>query len=477
MIRQLVEALRVYRSGLLHRTYYRSQFYQELGADRFLLRLCSPLHFVLFGAHENKNPNPFFDTEYYRDVNSCDLKSGLNPLVHYIMRGARQKRNPSPYFDTGYYLDTNAEVGDPCGNPLQHFFRHGQAEGRSPSPLSATIRQVDRPVEGRHDEGRAWLHQGLGPSGKSDPSHQPRPDRIIRFEWDKGGWNNIRMQLEVMVCMAHRFGRSLVLPQAGKWYLVSGEATHLYDFFDEGVFRAALSVAPSQTRADDEWEVPARLGATNTARLKQNEFLEQQNRKSWYFPRSTRMFGCMGGILGSSPGLYSLVHKALRIRPDILNRAAAILREHDLRPGGFMAAHVRRGDFQYRSMRHLSHENVIEALRKHGADAVKTLLIVSDAYDADLLESCRRQGWKPICWAEKQAEDARLSGVLDMLCCCLGWRFVGTRLSTFSSGIMQWRGYVSRDTSAHVDAVPRFTAEIDDVPWWAMVDQHAWLAI
>ena len=64
-----------------------------------------------------------------------------------------------------------------------------------------------------------------------------------------------------------------------------------------------------------------------------------------------------------------------------------------------------------------------------------------------------------------------------MLCCCLGWRFVGTRLSTFSTGIIQWRGYVSRVEGAAVDAVPRFTSELDQVPWWARVDEHAWLTI
>jgi hypothetical protein len=64
-----------------------------------------------------------------------------------------------------------------------------------------------------------------------------------------------------------------------------------------------------------------------------------------------------------------------------------------------------------------------------------------------------------------------------MLCCCLGWRFVGTRLSTFSTGINYWRGYVSRVEGAAVDAVPRFTSELDQVPWWALVDEHAWLTI
>lgn len=477
MIRHLVDAFRVSHSGLLHRAYYRSQFYQELGPDRYLLRLAPCLHYVFFGARANKNPNPFFDNQYYREANPDVSRSGLNPLAHFVLRGARQRRDPSPHFDTGYYLDTNPEVGRSGLNPLWHFFRRGRAGGRFPSPQSATIRQVHRPAERQHDEGRAWLVEALGPSLAGGSRRPSRPDRTIRFEWDKGGWNNIRMQVEVMVCLASLFDRALVLPNPGRWYLVPGEASHLFDFFDEGAFQAAVPVLPSPTRTTDEWQVPARLGATNTVRLVWDAYREQQNRESWYFPKSARMFGPVAAVLGSDPKLYRLMHRALRVRTDLLEMAAARLAEYGLKPGGFVAAHVRRGDFQYPAMRQLSNEAVVEALRGHGADAARALLVVSDAYDEGLLERCRQAGWDPICWSSAEPNGAKLAGVLDMLCCCLAWRFVGTRLSTFSSGIMQWRGYVSRVASAQVDAVPRFTAELDQVPWWATVDQHTWLAI
>jgi len=476
VLRALIDAIRINRSGLLHVLFYRSQFHQELGADRYLLRLFPCLHYALFGARENKNPNPFFDTEYYRDSNTDIAQSGLNPLSHFLLYGARQRKNPSSFFDTGYYLDNHPEVGESRLNPLQHFLRHGRAEGRYPSPLSATIRHHDRPLGAENEEGRTWLQKGLGPSAIENPRRPPRPDRIIRFEWDKGGWNNIRMQAEVMVCLAELSGRTLVLPMADRWYLVPGNTSHLFDFFDEQDFRATVPVLPSHSRSKDEWEVPAHLSAINTVRLKREVYLRQQDRGSWYFPRSARMFGCLAGVFGSDPELYSLVHRALRVRTDLLDTAAAMLENHGLRPGGYLAAHVRRGDFQYRAMRLLGVEKVIEAFRKHGADAAGTLLIVSDAYDEALLEGCRRQGWNPICWAERHPGAPKFSGVLDMLCCCLAWRFVGTRLSTFSSGIMQWRGYVSRVAGAHVDAVPRFTVELDQVYWWANVDQHAWLS-
>jgi len=227
----------------------------------------------------------------------------------------------------------------------------------------------------------------------------------------------------------------------------------------------------------DEWEVPPQLAVANTARFRGDPFLQQQNRESWYFPRTTRMFGHLAGVLGSDPAQYRLVNKAFRIRPDLLDKTLKLLKDNQLQPGNYLATHIRRGDFQQDSMRYLSVARIITALCNHGANAAGSVLIVSDEYDEELIAACNEQGWRTVCWATQDVEDAKLSGILDMLSCCLAWRFVGTRLSTFSNGIIQWRGYVSRVAEARVDAVPRFTSEFDQVPWWGAVDELAWLSI
>jgi len=448
----------IHRSGLLHESYYRSQFHGELKGDRYLLRLFPALHYALYGALVSKNPNPLFDTEHYRDNNPDVDPSGLNPLAHYLRYGAQKRLNPGPFFDTGYYLDQNPALASSGLNPLLHYFRQGRQESRSPNPLIATLSCVEEPLAIDQAEGRKWFQQGLGTTSVGDPRPALRPDRVIRFEWDIGGWNNIRMQVEVMVCLAERYNRALILPAPSKWYLIPGSHSHLFDYFDEDAFSAAVPVA-------------------NTVRLNREEYLRQQDRESWYFPSATRMFGWYASILGSYTRDYALIHEAFRVRSDLLDRATQLLELHGLKPGGFLAAHVRRGDFQYNAMRYLSIEEIIEALRKHGADASSSLLIVSDAYDEELLDACRQQGWNPVCWATEHSGDARLAGVLDMLTCCLAWRFVGTRLSTFSNGIIQWRGYMSRVARSHLDAIPRFTSEYEQVPWWGTVDEHAWLSI
>lgn len=477
VISSLLSALSIRRSRLFYRLYYRSQYYQRIGASRYLLRLFPTLHYVCFGTHENRNPNPFFDTEYYLSHNLDVVESGSNPLVHYLRYGAKERRNPSPFFDTGHYFDKYPDVSESGLNPLQHYLQHGAETVRTPNPLFENLRNVTEPNPGDYAQGRSWLQEGIGVSGLVGPPRQIQPQRSIRFEWDKGGWNNIRMQAEVMVGLAAQYDRALILPQPDQWTLISADEAHLFDYFDEDAFRAEVSVLPSVARVEDEWQVPEDLAAINTVRLKRATFQRQQGRECWYFPKRTRMFGCYSSVLGSDSSLYALVHRAFRIRTDLLDMAMELLQEHHLKPGGYLAAHVRRGDFQYPAMRHLSTFDIVDALRSHGADAAGKLLIVSDFYDGELLSACQKQGWETVCWATRHTSDPKLSGVLDMLCCCLGWRFVGTRLSTFSTGIIQWRGYVSRVEGAAVDAVPRFTSELDQVPWWARVDEHAWLTI
>jgi len=478
IIRALTDAFLIRRSGLFHIACYWPQVYQVPRTDRYLLKLSPVLHYVFIGVFEGKNPNPLFDTEYYLDKYPDVIVSGQNPLAHFIRHGAQNRYDPGPFFDTGYYLDQGPSIAAAGLNPLLHYFRYGRHDGRDPNQLVTTVHCVQQPSAADWTEGRNWLQQGLGAPSVSGPRPARRPHRMIRFEWDLGGLNNIRMQVEVLVCLAARYDRVLVLPTPGQWYLIPGGNSHLFDYFDEAAFRAAVPVLPPDTRIDDEWEVPAHLGATNTVRLVKEKYLWQQDRESWFFPRTTRMFGSVASVLGSDTDHYALIHRAFRIRGDLLDQATQLLAIHGLKPGGYLAVHVRRGDFHlYKDIRYLSVAKVVEALYRHGADSVGSLLIVSDEYDQELLDACRGRGWNPVCWATKHSGEARLEGILDMLSCCLGWRFVGTPLSTFSAGIIQWRGYMSRVAGSPVDAIPRFTTELDQVPWWAAVDEHAWLSI
>lgn len=57
---------------------------------------------------------------------------------------------------------------------------------------------------------------------KSD-GQKSSEEQFLTFEYDIGGWNNIRMSVECMFVFAHVTGRTIVLPPAQQLYLVSKE--------------------------------------------------------------------------------------------------------------------------------------------------------------------------------------------------------------------------------------------------------------
>jgi len=107
-------------SGLFSPKYYRDQCrgrYQ--GKERAAL-----MHYIVQGASERLNPNPFFDTGFYLDRNPDIAARGINPLYHYVLCGAREGREPSPLVSMAEYLEQNPDLDPKRMNPLRHYIKH-----------------------------------------------------------------------------------------------------------------------------------------------------------------------------------------------------------------------------------------------------------------------------------------------------------------------------------------------------------------
>ena len=103
-------------------------------------------HFIKFGANEGREPKSFngqykliktsslFDAKYYLEQNPHLAKSGLDPVAHYLEVGASEGKNPHPLFDTSFYLLKNPDVEKAGMNPLVHFLEIGADDGREPKP-------------------------------------------------------------------------------------------------------------------------------------------------------------------------------------------------------------------------------------------------------------------------------------------------------------------------------------------------------
>ncbi|MEM1724773.1 MAG: glycoside hydrolase family 99-like domain-containing protein, partial [Thermoplasmata archaeon] len=92
-------------------------------------------HFIVAGWKEKRNPNEFFDIEFYLKTYPDIEKAKVNPLFHYHIAGWKEGRNPSESFDTIMYLLANKDVDEAGVNPLSHYLLYGKKEGRMLYPF------------------------------------------------------------------------------------------------------------------------------------------------------------------------------------------------------------------------------------------------------------------------------------------------------------------------------------------------------
>lgn len=89
-------------------------------------------HFCIYGLEEDRSPNPYFETAWYRGRAGLPRNPNCNPLLHYARIGEADGLKPGPHFDPAWYR----ERYELCGNhsPLAHFLAHRRGQRHSPNP-------------------------------------------------------------------------------------------------------------------------------------------------------------------------------------------------------------------------------------------------------------------------------------------------------------------------------------------------------
>jgi glycosyltransferase involved in cell wall biosynthesis len=105
------------------------EWYLSQNTEVEKLKMDPYLHYLVYGAVENRHPNPFFDANYYLKNNPEIATSGSDPLIHYQTKGWKEGRNPGPFFDVNWYLSNNPDVHT---EPLQHYLYIGCMQNKSP---------------------------------------------------------------------------------------------------------------------------------------------------------------------------------------------------------------------------------------------------------------------------------------------------------------------------------------------------------
>eukprot|EP00930_Biecheleria_cincta_P043636 TRINITY_DN2994_c0_g1_i4.p1 TRINITY_DN2994_c0_g1~~TRINITY_DN2994_c0_g1_i4.p1 ORF type:complete len:443 (+),score=48.48 TRINITY_DN2994_c0_g1_i4:114-1331(+) len=282
-------------------------------------------------------------------------------------------------------------------------------------------------------------------------AYKPIPNKTFMADSDREGFNNMRMCWEEAVCYAYLTRRTYRIPalleRSDKRVQLTllkqlGRPLNMFSYYDERSFKMVI---PSML-ASDPLPVPDDIFQPEHSFLADPP--ENFSQSNLVYTERTRSLGQYAGDKHLVPheDYVRLIQSALRIRWDLLQRAADRLEEYGLEPGKYVCLHRRRGDFDAFYWKTtvpgmLSNDKVVN----HVAPAIKgqTVLVLTDLYDSDFLDKLVSVAGaaRVVCWTNKTVTgfDKAFSPQLDMLSAVPAAKFFASPISTFSWGILRWR--------------------------------------
>ena len=101
-----------------------AQFYLSQNPDVRAARMNPLLHYLRYGAAEDRKPNRLFDPRYYRKCCTQPPETGENALAHFVSRD-KDAESPHPLFDCDAYRAAHPGL---TINPLLHYLKSVRSE-------------------------------------------------------------------------------------------------------------------------------------------------------------------------------------------------------------------------------------------------------------------------------------------------------------------------------------------------------------
>lgn len=307
-------------------------------------------------------------------------------------------------------------------------------------------------------------------------------DGYLVFRPWPGGFNNIRMSLELAAVFAFLKNRTLVLPPAYHMYLLKGDS-NLFDFFDlgdmgietvsfeafcgmEGIERSWDAVERHyeaiEFTADAEQKADTTDVSLNFEKIDPPErFTRWKRAVNWgeiaddsetvlFFNRN--LLGNFYQVVYSSrmQQVKRYVARHIHYRAEVLGLAWDFIRQ--LGDREYYAIHVRRNDFQYKHVR-IPCEDIVRNIGRR-IPSGSTVYIATDHKGKDFFRPLEDR--YDVCYygdlSGARKVDYNLIPIMEQLICTRASMFIGQDFSTLSSYIYRLRGYMDdiHDKDYHV---------------------------
>lgn len=325
---------------------------------------------------------------------------------------------------------------------------------------------------------------------------QERTDHIYYTKWDfsnifksydgskgyailhpyPGGFNNIRMSLELAVCIAYLTNKTLVLPPKYNMYLLK-DSMGMEDFFDTddlGVKTIKLEEFAKIKNIEPNFEEAAKIATVwsepperviNFAKIEPNDAF-RKGRQVVNFPTDPECILLDRTLLGAwyqtihsskDEELKRLVARHVHYRTELFDIAFEGV--NWLGDRNYYAIHVRRNDFQYKNL-FISGEDLLNNVRDQIPQSAR-LYIATDCEDKSYFEPLMKH--YRVFFYEDVVNGSGLKcphynfiPIIEQLICTRAVAFIGNDYSTLSSYIYRMRGYMSdiEDKKFRINTMP-----------------------
>lgn len=281
-----------------------------------------------------------------------------------------------------------------------------------------------------------------------------------------GGFNNIRMSIEIAICMCYLTNRTIIFPPKQKMYLLDDECTvdELFETseilikhltFDQFVelnpeINSLEELKKHSTFIDRKFE---RECFVDTGCELDSKFIRNRNiirleeiiddSKIIYFDKNLLGNFYITILTDRQEELLYLIYKSVVLKKEVFDHTLKAL--NNISNKTFYSTHVRRGDYQYKDLCIGGQElnkNIMEFIPAGSSLYVSTDHNVEDSLFDDLKNTFDCIFFKDI---KKFIGEVPSNWIplIEMLMCSRGVSFVGMELSTFSSYIYRLRGYMN----------------------------------
>jgi len=152
-----------------------AEWYERRYSDVVASGLSAVDHFTRYGFFEGRDPNPLFNTDWYRHHNN--VPSDRNCLQHYLVEGHKAGLEPSVYFESEWYRSQTGRL-DADRSPLEHYWSNGWRHCHDPHPLFDAVWYLGQRPRGLGVGTIPYVHflsfgvhDGLSPSPMFDPKN------------------------------------------------------------------------------------------------------------------------------------------------------------------------------------------------------------------------------------------------------------------------------------------------------------------